>query len=51
MAILDKLLEKKDVLLYIDTRIAELRTLQKKCIEETKKEDREEIHERFIGRI
>ncbi len=51
MAILDKLLEKKDVLAYIDFRILRLKDDLDVVMKSTQEKDRELIKERFNGRI
>lgn len=51
MTILDKLLEKKDVLAYIDFRILSLKNDLKILTESTPEKNRELIEERFNGRI
>ena len=51
MTILDKLLEKKDVLAYIDFRILRLKDDLNVVINSTPDKDRELIKERFNGRI
>ena len=51
MAILDKLLEKKDVLAYIDFRILHLKDDLDAVLNSTSLKDRELIKERFNGRI
>ena len=51
MGLLDQLLEKKDVLAYIDFRIKSLKCDLSKTILNAKPKDREQIKERFKGRI
>lgn len=51
MAILDKLLEKKDVLAYIDFRVLSLKNDLEIVIKSTPDKNRELIKERFNGRI
>jgi len=51
MTILDKLLEKKDILAYIDFRILRLKDDLNVVINSTPDKDRELIKERFNGRI
>lgn len=51
MTILDKLLEKKDVLAYIDFRILRLKDDLNVVINSTPDKNRELIKERFNGRI
>lgn len=51
MTILDKLLEKKDLRIYLDGRIAELRNKQHKAVTSEAPEDREKVRQRFKGRI
>jgi len=51
MGLLDQLLEKKDVLAYIDFRIKSLKCDLRKSILNTEPKDREHIKERFKGRI
>jgi len=49
--ILDKLLEKKDLLIYIDTRIKYLRRQKRKALESAPPKKRAILFERFHGRI
>lgn len=51
MSILDKLMEKKDLKLYIDFRIEYLGKILRQTILETPKKDREKIKQRFVGRL
>jgi len=51
MGLLDQLLEKKDVLAYIDFRIKSLKYDLSKAILNAVPKDREYIRERFNGRI
>ena len=51
MTILDKLLEKKDILAYIDFRILRLKDDLDAVVKSTTEKDRELIKERFNGRI
>jgi len=51
MTILDKLLEKKDVLAYINFRILHLKDDLDAVLNSTSLKDRELIKERFNGRI
>ena len=51
MTILDKLLEKKDVLAYIDFRILSLKNDLNVVMKSTPYKNRELIKERFNGRI
>ncbi len=51
MGILDKLLEKKDVLAYINFRILSLKNELSKILDITPDKDKELIRERFNGRI
>jgi hypothetical protein len=50
MGILDQLLEKKDVLAYIDYRIELLKIEQNKAIENVGNEYRQAIKNKFYGR-
>jgi len=51
MTILDKLLEKKDVLAYIKFRIEILELELSKVLIETEDKDKQQIKEQFDGRI
>lgn len=51
MSLLDKLMEKKDIRIWISFRIQELEMDRQKVISETKPMDRELIKERFNGRF
>jgi len=51
MAILDLLMEKKDVYAYIAFRIQHLETEMKKALKTTEPKHRANITERFSGRI
>jgi len=51
MTILDKLLEKKDVLAYIKFRIEILELELSKVLIETEDKDKQQIKEQFNGRI
>lgn len=51
MAILDLLLEKKDVIIYIDVRIKMLKREQFNLMKTAKPSDRGFLQERFKGRI
>ena len=51
MTILDKLLEKKDLRIYLDGRIAEVREEQAKVPEQEPPQERESKRERFKGRV
>ena len=51
MTELDKLVEKKDVFLYLDGRIGELSAKRQKLVLSEKKGNREAIRQRMLGRI
>ncbi len=51
MTILDKLIEKKDLMTYINVRIEHLSKDMRKTILSTPKEDREKVKQRMVGRI
>lgn len=51
MTILDKLMEKKDLLIYIDCRIKHLEGEKKKMLSSSLPELRDLMNERFRGRI
>jgi len=48
--ILDKLMEKKDIVAWITYRIQELAMDKKKALKESKPKERENINRMFIGR-
>lgn len=49
--ILDKLLEKKDLLIYIDCRIVHLKKQKRNMMASTRAQIRESTEQRFQGRI
>ena len=49
--ILDKLMEKKDLKIYIKARTAELRRIKREQIVKLPPKDREQFRQRMIGRI
>ena len=49
--ILEQLMEKKDLFIYIDLRINQLKDVRKKAVEVTKEKRKAIIYERFSGRI
>ncbi|KXA96938.1 hypothetical protein AKJ38_02260 [candidate division MSBL1 archaeon SCGC-AAA259I14] len=51
VGILDRLIEKKDILSYIDRRIEQLKRDQKRTVENAEPRDKELIRQRFRGRI
>lgn len=51
MGILDRLLEKKNVLSYIDKRIEQLKVNQKRAIDNAEPSNKELVRQRFRGRI
>lgn len=51
MTILDKLLEKKDLVSYINLRIECFDKNFRKIIQDAPKKDREKVKQRLIGRI
>lgn len=51
MSILNQLMEKKDLKLYIDFRLEYLGKILRRTILETPKKDREKVKQRFVGRI
>ncbi len=51
MTILDKLIEKKDLMSYISLRIEYLSKNMRKTILSNPKEDREKIKRKMVGRI
>jgi len=51
MAILDKLMEKKDLRIYIKARKAEVRRIKREQITKLPLRDREQFRQRMIGRL
>ncbi len=51
MGILDKLLEKKDILAYIEYRIKVLKKEMESAIQNNLPKDKESVKQRFQGRI
>lgn len=49
--ILEKLIEKKDIQIYIETRISHLETELNNTLKQTPEKKREFVKERFAGRI
>ena len=51
MGILDQLMEKKDLRIYLDMRIKEIQSLNSKIVEMHDPKDRQALFERNSGRI